>query len=177
VAIRALPAGSAGLDAQLPRAPSAETAGTPSGSAYPTLRLKVLRFTTGKPALHPDGASPVTSLKRHGLGVWSGPTANNFCACNDEPPPPPAEVATVTVTPATVAVGGTRQFSAFAADADGSVINGVTFTWTSSAPGVATVSGTGLATGVTEGATTITAAAPNGVSGTAALTVEAAPPP
>ena len=49
----------------------------------------------------------------------------------------------------------------------------MTFTWSSSATSVATVSGDGVATGVAPGDATITATAPNAVAGTAALHVNA----
>ena len=83
-------------------------------------------------------------------------------------------VATVTVTPPTaaVAVGGTTQFSATAADAGGEPLPGATFTWSSDATGVATVSSTGLVTGTGAGTATITATS-GGKNGTATVTVTA----
>src|SRR5205807_3281600 len=53
---------------------------------------------------------------------------------------------------------------------------GRTVTWTSSAPAVASVTASGLVTGVTEGATTITATS-EGKSDTTQLSVVPAPPP
>ena len=119
------------------------------------------------------------SLSRNGAGVWSGPAANTFGACNDEGGPPPAEVASVIVSPATatVVVGGPQLFTATALDAANQPIAGVTFTWSSGAPAVATVSASGLATGVTPGDAQITATAPNAIAGTAQLHVDAAPLP
>jgi DNA/RNA endonuclease G (NUC1) len=122
------------------------------------------------------------SLKRNGDGTWSGPSANSFGACNDEneePPPPPAVVTSVAVSPptATIVQGATQQFSATASDASSQPIAGVTFTWTSDAPSVATVSSTGLASGVAPGDAHIIATAPNGVADSAALHVNEAPPP
>jgi hypothetical protein len=72
-----------------------------------------------------------------------------------------AVIATITVTPnsPSIAVTGIQQFEATAMDGDGNTINGVTFTWASSATGVATISTGGLATGVAAGTTQITAAA------------------
>ncbi len=86
-------------------------------------------------------------------------------------------VATVTVAPATktILAGDTAPFTATAKDAQGNVLAGQAFVWTSSNPGVATVSATGTATGVGVGVTTITATAPlEGKSGSATLTVNAA---
>ena len=119
------------------------------------------------------------SLSRNGAGVWSAPAANTFGACNDEGGPPPAEVASVVVSPATatIVVGGTQLFTATAFDAANQPIAGVTFTWSSGAPAVATVSASGLATGVTPGDAQITATAPNTIAGTAQLHVNAVAPP
>ena len=81
-------------------------------------------------------------------------------------------VATVTVTPATptIAAGATQQFTAEARDGDNNVVSNVQFFWASSNHNVATVSQTGLATGVGGGSVTITAVG-KGTPGGAALTV------
>jgi hypothetical protein len=120
------------------------------------------------------------SLSRNAAGVWSGPAANTFGTCNDnDEPPPPPEVATVTVAPATatVTVGSLQAFTATAFDASSQPISGIAFTWSTSAPAVAAVDSTGRATGVAAGDATITATAPNGVSGNASLHVNEPPPP
>jgi uncharacterized protein YjdB len=87
-------------------------------------------------------------------------------------------VAGIVLTPASVtlaAVGTTQQFAAEAFDANAmSLVTQPAFTWTSSQTAVATIdAGTGLATAVGNGTTTITASA-GGVDGTAALTVSQA---
>jgi DNA/RNA endonuclease G (NUC1) len=121
------------------------------------------------------GTTPLgQSLSRNGTGVWSGPGANTFGACNDdEPPPPPVVGVTISPPTATVAQGATQLFTATAFDAANQAIAGVTFTW-SSTPN-ASVNMSGLATGSGLGDATITATAPNGVSGTASLHIDAAP--
>jgi uncharacterized protein YjdB len=83
-----------------------------------------------------------------------------------------AAVATVTVTPAplSMSVGQTTQLAATLKDASGNVLNGRAVTWSSSNAGVATVSSSGLVTGVAAGPTTITATS-EGKSGTAAVTI------
>src|SRR3989442_9510928 len=85
-------------------------------------------------------------------------------------------VASVVISPATavVLVGATVQLTTTLKDAAGNVLSGRSVAWASSAPAVATVSSTGLVTGVTAGAATITATS-EGQSGTAAVTVN--PPP
>jgi plastocyanin len=94
------------------------------------------------------------------------------------PTPPPAPVFTsVAVTPATpsINVGATSQLSASALDQNGSAIGGLpAATWVSSNASVATVSGSGLVTGVAGGSATITASMVSGgvtKTGTATVTV------
>ena len=81
-------------------------------------------------------------------------------------------VASVTVSPATASaqVGQTVQLTASPKDAGGNPLAGRVVTWTSSAPGVASVNGSGLVTCVAAGSATITATS-EGRSGTAAVTV------
>jgi uncharacterized protein YjdB len=83
----------------------------------------------------------------------------------------PAAVATVTITPpaAQVEAGLTSQLAASAQDSKGNTLSNPV-TWSSSAVTVASVSGTGLVTGVAAGTATITAAA-GGKQGTATITV------
>jgi hypothetical protein len=89
-----------------------------------------------------------------------------------------APVATVTVSPASasIAVAGTQQLTTTLRDASGNVLTGRSVTWASSNPLVATVSGSGLASGLLFGSATITATS-EGQNGTASITVTALPPP
>src|SRR3989442_1612835 len=82
----------------------------------------------------------------------------------------------VAITPPapTVVVAGTVQLTATTKDANGSVLTGRVVTWASGTPAVATVSATGLVTGVAQGQATITATS-EGQQGTAAVTVMLAP--
>ena len=86
---------------------------------------------------------------------------------------PNATVASVSVSaPAlTIDVGLTVQFTATPMSANGSVVSGLTATWTSSDEDVATISPGGMASALTVGTTAITASV-NGVTDTAVLTVE-----
>ena len=85
-------------------------------------------------------------------------------------------VASVTVSPASgsVPVGQTLQLSATLKDAGGKVLTGRTVTWTSSNTVAATVSGSGIVTGVAAGAVTITATS-EGKSGAASINVTLVP--
>src|SRR6266704_3165229 len=86
-------------------------------------------------------------------------------------------VATVTVGPATasIALGATTQLTATPKDASGNPLSGRVVTWATSSAAVATVSGSGLVTGVAAGTATITATS-EGQSGTAAITITATNP-
>ncbi|TMC55083.1 MAG: hypothetical protein E6J20_01180 [Chloroflexi bacterium] len=85
-------------------------------------------------------------------------------------------VASVVISPATalVLVGASVQLVASPKDAAGNLLSGRAITWTSSAPATATVSPTGLVTGVGAGAVTITAMS-EGMTGSAAVTVNPVP--
>jgi len=81
-------------------------------------------------------------------------------------------VATVTVSPSTVTIGTgeTTQLTATLKSSNGTVLTGRAITWSSSRTSVATVSSTGVVTGVAGGTATITATA-EGKSGAASITV------
>jgi hypothetical protein len=82
----------------------------------------------------------------------------------------------VVVTPHTASIrqGSTQQFTAVALDAQGNVVPGISFSWGSAQISVAVVNGTGLATALSAGTTTITASAGT-LSGSATLTVQQGP--
>ncbi len=85
----------------------------------------------------------------------------------------PVPVATVQLVPASadVIVGATRTLTAEARSSGGTLITGRAVTWTSGAPGIATVSTAGVVTGVSPGQAVI-AAAVDGVTGFATITVQ-----
>jgi uncharacterized protein YjdB len=85
-------------------------------------------------------------------------------------------VASVTVAPASAAirVAGKVQLTATPKDSTGAALTGRVVTWGTSAPGVATVSASGLVTGVSPGSATITATSET-KSGTASVGVTLAP--
>jgi uncharacterized protein YjdB len=84
----------------------------------------------------------------------------------------PVPVSRVTVNPnsAMVEIGATRQLTAIAQDAELRTLTGRTIAWTSSDSKIATVSASGLVTGVSVGNTTIVATS-EGKSGTATIIV------
>ncbi|MES2523660.1 MAG: DNA/RNA non-specific endonuclease [Gemmatimonadota bacterium] len=109
----------------------------------------------------------------YGLGDRGSPGvagAAYAAACGTSQPAGP--VATVTLSPATasIAIGATRALTASGADASGNPAP-TTFTWTRGSDAVATVSTSGVVSGVAVGTTTISARSANGVTGTATVTV------
>src|SRR5438445_242596 len=115
----------------------------------------------------------VSVLNNLGLYAAAGSaTVSNLTIATSTPPAP---VAAVTVSPATTSgqVGATVQLAAVTKDSDGNTLTGRSVTWASNAPGMATVSASGLVTSVASGAATITATS-EGQSGTAAISVAAA---
>lgn len=101
------------------------------------------------------------------------------CSSGSGPTTPGGEtpaVAAIGVTGATgtLTPGATVALVATARDSGGTVIDGVTFTWSSSSSAVATVSQTGVVTAVTPGTATITATSGH-VAGTFGVTVSPTP--
>lgn len=86
----------------------------------------------------------------------------------------PVPVASVTVSPPTanVAIGSTTQLTATLRDASGTTLSGRVISWSSSQTTIATVSPTGVVTGVSGGTATITAMS-EGRTGTATVNVAA----
>ncbi len=83
--------------------------------------------------------------------------------------PTPPVLATITVSPATVVAGATKNFIPVPKDQSGNPMT-VTVTWTSSDTGVGTIDSNGVFTAKTPGKSTITAAS-GAISGTATVTV------
>lgn len=90
-------------------------------------------------------------------------------------PKPAAATITIETSPAgqsgSIAIGQTRQFVAVVKDQAGAQIPNASVTWTSSNTAVATVSGTGLASGVAAGSATITARSADVTSAAATTTL------
>ena len=132
---------------------------------------------TGVVAINSDGeatavAAGVAMIRAEVDGVRSSPVAVTVTG----PPPPMVAVVTVRPSSASVEVGGMQLFQAAATTDDGTAVPDVEFTWTSSDEVVATISSTGLATGIHAGEVTITATAGDR-SGTATVQVTDPPPP
>jgi uncharacterized protein YjdB len=88
----------------------------------------------------------------------------------------PVPVGVVEVTPpaATILVGASQGLTAVTKSAAGAPLPGRSVSWSSLAPAVATVNGSGLVTGVSQGVAEVTATS-EGVSDTATVTVQPVP--
>jgi uncharacterized protein YjdB len=91
----------------------------------------------------------------------------------------PGTLATIVISPSTSFLGINAQetFTATGEDSKGKTVSGVTFTWTSNAPDVASIDGSGVVTAHTVGTTQITASASGVTSAAANLNVVSATTP
>jgi uncharacterized protein YjdB len=144
----------------VPASTTVVTGGTQQFAAYgrrsmgDSVDLSVTWGATGgtisASGLYTAGATPggyVVSASADGLTATATVTALS------------TPVDTVIVTPDSVnlALGSTQQLTAIVKDASGNVLTGRTVTWETSSSAIATVSSSGLVTGVTPGTATITA--------------------
>lgn len=111
-------------------------------------------------------ASPGRRLARSLVSVCVGVSVVVLAACSSDStspgtnnPPASTSVASVAITPATasIVVGGTTTLVAETRSAQGAVLTGRAVAWTTSAANIATVSNTGVVTGVAAGTARITA--------------------
>ncbi len=138
--------------------------------------------TVDSPPLHflADGVSGFNGSYAYGSTSSfpnNGWNASNYWVDVAFSAAPPALLANISVTPAspTISTGATKQFTATGTYTDGSTQNITNqTTWTSSSKGVATINSFGLATGLSSGVTTITAAL-SSVTGNTTLAVQATP--
>lgn len=108
---------------------------------------------------------PAWALLLVGLGACGGGDGAPVA-----PPPPVVTQVDVTGATATLAPGQTVPLTATPRTAAGQAVSGVAVTWSSAAPAVASVDGSGVVTGVAAGTTEIRATA-SGVTGRYAVTV------
>lgn len=91
----------------------------------------------------------------------------------------PQEPAVIEVSPSavTLEVGGAQKITGIAKDAAGAIVIGATVVWSSTDSDVASISADGTITALKTGTTRIVAAAANGVSSDATVTVQSVAPP
>jgi uncharacterized protein (DUF2345 family) len=115
---------------------------------------------------------PAMPFSRQSLGCLAAITFLAIGACTAMPTLPSSTITTLTVTGTPPAVGATSQYSASVVLAGSADVENVTplVTWQIANTSIATVSKTGLVTGVAVGGTTLTAVY-NGTTVTEQLTI------
>jgi Big-like domain-containing protein len=149
---------------------------TPKDSTGATVSGQTISWSSSNTAVATVSGSGLITLVHQGTATVTARTGGVSAALTvtvNAPPPP--VVASVSVAPGAASLnpGQTVQLTATARDAGGNVLSGVAVTWASAAAGVASVSSTGLVTGVAAGSAPITATS-GGKSGTATVTVQPA---
>jgi uncharacterized protein YjdB len=150
---------------------------TTSDAAGAVLTGRVIAWASGDPSLATVNATGVVTGVAVGGPVVITATSegqNGSAAITVTPVP----VASVTVAPATanVIVGQSVTFQATPKDAGGNSLTGRAIAWATSDPTLATVSATGVVTGVAEGGPVAITAASEGQLGTATAIVQAPSP-
>src|SRR5207245_1111893 len=130
----------------------------------------VVTWASGAPAARAVGARGLATRLAKGQATITATAEGQQATAAVTVMLAPVSSVTVTPNPATVQIGQTLQLTATLKDANQNVLTGRVVTWASGNTGVATVSSTGLVTGVAQGQATITAAS-EGQQGTAAVTV------
>ncbi len=108
-------------------------------------------------------------------GTSEGQSGSATITVTSAPPVPVASVS-VSLGSSSINAGQTTQATATTRDANGNVLTGRTISWGTSNGGIATVSGSGVVTGVAAGTAQITATS-EGQSGSATITITVPPPP
>ena len=109
------------------------------------------------------------SIQRAGNGVWFGPRANTFGACNPALPLGAQGSVTVTSGKTELALGMQTQFFYGGTDASGAPVTSVV--WSTSNPSIITVDAKGVVTAKSLGSAQLVATAPDGATGTVDMTV------
>ncbi|MGE5093150.1 MAG: Ig-like domain-containing protein [Bacillota bacterium] len=140
-----------------------------------TLAGETVTWASSNPAVatvSSTGAITGVSTGSASVKATSGTASSTSSVTVTSAPVDPVASVAVTPTSASVTVGQTVQLSASTFDSAGAVLTGRSMTWTSSDATVATVSSTGLVTGVAAGSAVISATS-EGKTGTSTVQVGA----
>lgn len=142
----------------------------PIGIVFPITDSQGNKYTFNFPAVEVDGELP-NGGKKDLIEVTLNYTVAKVSPTITRVPFVPVTSVSVAPSTASIAVAATRQLTASALPAEAAQ----NFTWSSSAPSAATVSSSGLVTGVSAGSATITATSVSDVTktSTSAITVTA----
>jgi uncharacterized protein YjdB len=140
-----------------------------------TLNGATVVWMSSNPQVAPvssDGLITGASAGTANITATSGSATSNVLAMTVTAPATPV-VASITVSAPTssVTVRGSLSANATALDSHGNTVSGTTFTWATSDASVATVSATGIVTGVAPGQASITAASGSVTSNAFQVTV------
>jgi len=135
-------------------------------------------WTTNSNCVTFAGAS-ATGVCQGTAGIWASAQGISSASALLTVLPPPPVLTSINLTPAnpSVLTTGSQQFAAIGIDQYGNTMSGITFTFASSNPSVATINSSGLATGAggpNGGTTTITASS-QGISASTNLTTTRPP--
>ena len=150
---------------------------TPSANPVRAPRAPVSPAAAGNTANPPASSGGPATPAAASAGAANSPATGATSAANSPTTSAPSPMVAVYVLPpkTSIAKGSGTDYVAVATDANQLPVAGVSFTWKSSAPAVATISQSGVAAGIALGTTMITATA-NGIdSAPATLDVVATP--
>jgi uncharacterized protein YjdB len=181
ISVTAVPVASVSVTpatASIPQGATVQLTATPLDAAGAPLTGRVVTWTSGNTTFATVSASGLVT----GVGAGSATitaTSEGKTGSATVTVTAVAPVASVTVTPATASVqaGSTVQLTATPKDASGTPLTGRVVTWSSGNTVLATVSSSGLVTGIGAGGPVTITALSEGISGTAAITVTTPPPP
>jgi len=139
-----------------------------------TLAGRPIAWTSNNPTVATVGATGLVTAASAGSATITATSEGQSSSAAVTVTTVPVASLAVSPTSASVQAGQTVQLSATPKDANGNPLSGRTVTWSSSNVGVATVSATGLVSGVAAGTATITATS-EGQSSPATVTVTAVP--
>jgi hypothetical protein len=149
---------------------------TPKDANGQTVAGQTIEWSTSNAAVATVSSSgTVTGVTAGGPVTISASTGGKTGTAQISVTSVPVATVQLTAPRTTLPRGSTTQLTAETRAAGGQVLTGRTVTWSTSDPGIATVSGTGLVTAVAMGGPVTITATSEGKSGTVALTVSFPP--